>query len=60
MDDVEGGAVEALQDPIPPRPPIRPNGKPAGVVDEGVGEDDGSGVVLTRLEGANFHRRDLL
>ena len=60
MDDVQRGAMKAPEDPIPPRPPVRPNGKPARIVDERVGEDDGSGVVLARLEGASFHGGDLL
>jgi hypothetical protein len=38
---------------------IRPDGDPAGVVEEGVGIDVGRGVVLALVEGANFHGRDL-
>ena len=55
IDDVERVAVKAPEQPVPALTPIRPNGNPPRIVEKRIGEDDGSGVVLTRLEGANFH-----
>jgi hypothetical protein len=39
---------------------IRANGDPAGIVEEGVCKDRGSGAVLASIEGANFHGAHLL
>ena len=40
--------------------PIRPNGNPAGIVEEGVGKDLRGGVVVGSIKGANFHGAHLL
>jgi hypothetical protein len=60
VDDVEGGAVIAPEDRVAMIGSIRPDGDPAGVVEEGVGIDVGRGVVLALVEGANFHGADLV
>jgi hypothetical protein len=44
---------------VPEGAPIRPNGNPAGVVEEGVGKDLRRSVVLAAIKGANLHGRDL-
>ena len=57
VDDVERGAMKAPSRSLYLRAaPIRPDGKPAGIVEERVGEEHGGGVVLARARGGEFPR----
>jgi hypothetical protein len=58
MNDADGSAVIAQQDAPPMTSPTGPDGKPAGVVEQGVG-DDASGLgILAGFEGAYFQARN--
>jgi hypothetical protein len=59
MNHLQGGAMKPPADPIPPLPPVRPNGNPPRIVDKRIGKNDGSSVVIRPIKGANFHAPDL-